>query len=154
MASFVNVADVITAAVEIERRGHAFYLRARDQAQSQESREFFTFMAEEEQKHRELFEAMLGRVAGLELPAGSSAEEYFAYVQASLDSHMLFVKDAPAGGDPYRMAMGFEKDTIVYFLAMLNLVPQSEAHHVQRCIEEEKKHLALIYKKHGNLITR
>jgi len=151
MASFVSVADVITVAVEIERRGHAFYLRARDQAQSEDDRKFFAFMAEEEQKHRKMFEAMLQRIERIALPAGSSDEEYCAYLQASLDSHMLFVEEAPSGGDPYHLAMRFEKDTIVYFLTMLNLVPQSEKHHVQRCIEEEKKHLVVIYKKCGEV---
>jgi rubrerythrin len=149
MARFVKVADVIAAAVEIENRGHAFYLRARDQAQPGGGREFFAFMAEEELKHREMFEAMLRRVEGLTLPAGASEEEYFAYVQASLDSHLLFMEGAPVGGDPYRIAMDFEKDTIVYFLSMLDLVPPSETKHVQRCIEEEKKHLLLIHRKRG-----
>ena len=46
MASFVNAADAVAAAVEIERRGHAFYLKVQDQASDPEDKNFFAFMAE------------------------------------------------------------------------------------------------------------
>jgi rubrerythrin len=147
MAGFVTVADVIAAAVEIERRGYDFYERAKKEAASQESQEFFGFMAGEEQKHREIFASMLRRLGNAALPAGSSEEEYLSYVQASLDSHLLFIENAPIGDDPYIAALRFEKDTIIYFLFMLHLVPENEKRHIDRCIDEEKKHMALIQQK-------
>ncbi|MDR2892559.1 MAG: ferritin family protein [Deltaproteobacteria bacterium] len=151
MASFVNAADVIASAVEIERRGHKFYQQAEQAAAGKEAKEFFAFMAGEELKHEKLFASMLERVGGLELPTGSTDQEYLAYVEATLDSHMLFtIGGIPAnldGRDPFIAALGFEKDTIVYFLAMLDLLPESEQHHVVQCIDEEKRHIVLIHNK-------
>ncbi|MDR1242153.1 MAG: ferritin family protein [Deltaproteobacteria bacterium] len=153
MASFVNVADVLTAAVEIERRGRNFYESEAGKAGSGELKDFFTFLANEEVKHGKLFEEMLKRVGGLALPVNSSTPEYMAYVSAALDSHLLFVRENPGGGadsvgaDPYLSALRMEKDTIVYFLAMSGLVPEVERKHIDACVEEEKRHMALIQEK-------
>ncbi len=59
MASFVNAADIIASAVEIERRGHKFYQQAEQSAADKEAREFFAFMAGEELKHEKIFASML-----------------------------------------------------------------------------------------------
>ncbi len=146
MASFVNAADVIAAAVEIERRGHGFYVSAASGAAEQEDRDFFTFMAKEEQRHEKIFQAMLQRVGGLSLPAGSSAPEYLEYVDILLNSHSLFMPEQQEllRDRPLMQAMYFEKDTILFFNAMRHMVPESEIPHIQACIEEEQKHLRLL----------
>lgn len=148
MASFVNAADVIAAAVEIEKRGYEFYKKASDSADKAEVKEFFSFMAGEEAKHEKIFADILGRIGGLELPTGAEAEEYMAYIQVSLDSHMLFTEDVSKNiSDPFPLALRFEKDTIFYFMAMQDLVPQSERTYLQQCIDEEKQHILLLSKK-------
>lgn len=148
MASFVSAGDVVAAAVEIEKRGHGFYTQAAAGAASAELKDFFTFMAGEEEKHEKIFQGMLGRLGGLELPTGAEADEYLEYVQASLDSHLLFTGEVPSKmDDPFQLALRFEKDTIFYFSAMLDLVPDSEKKYVQTCIDEEKKHILLLSKK-------
>lgn len=148
MASFVNAGDVVASAVEIEKRGHAFYEQAAAQAGGPELREFFEFMSDEEERHEEIFKAMLERLGGLELPTGADSAEYLEYVQASLDSHMLFTGSVPEKiRDPFPLALQLEKDTIFYFTAMLDLVPDAEKHYVRQCIDEEKKHILLLSKK-------
>ena len=148
MASFVNAGDVVAAAVEIEKRGHDFYEKARNGAKDLEVKDFFAFMAGEEQKHEAIFRAMLTRIGGLELPEGATSDEYLSYVQASLDSHLLFTGEVPEKiADPFPLALRFEKDTIFYFLALMELVPDSEKKYVQQCIDEEKKHIVMLSKK-------
>ncbi len=146
MASFVNAADIISAAVEIECRGHAFYVRAANEAQEQEDKDFFTFMAKEEQRHEKIFQAMLQRVGGLSLPAGSTEPEYLEYVDLLLNSHSLFMAEQQEllQQHPLMQAMYFEKDTILFFTAMRRMVPEAEAVHIEACIEEEQKHLRLL----------
>ncbi len=148
MASFVNAADAVSAAVEIERRGHAFYLAVRDKA-SGEDKEFFNFMAGEEKRHEGIFSSMLERVGGLPLPAGSNDEEYLLYVRALLDSHTLFMpKDGESAlADPFGQAMRFEKDTLVFFMALEEMVPPSEARFVRECADEERRHLKMLAKR-------
>ncbi len=146
MASFVNAADVISAAVEIERRGHAFYRQAAIAAAEQEDGDFFAFMAKEELRHEKIFEAMLQRAGGLPLPAGSTEPEYLEYVGLLLNSHSLFMPEQQdlLQKNPLMQAMYFEKDTILFFMAMRHMVPESEAAHVDACIKEEQSHLRLL----------
>ena len=146
MASFVNAADAVAAAIEIERRGHGFYKRVEEKAQSPDDREFFAFMAGEELRHEKIFEAMLERIGGLPLPAGSTDEEYQQYVKGLLDSHTLFVPglEERALQAPMHEAIQFEKDTLLFFMELENMVPDSEKAHVRRCADEERKHIRLI----------
>ncbi len=146
MASFVNAADIVAAAVEIERRGHAFYTAAEKQAQNADDKKFFAFMASEELRHEGIFSGILKRVGGLPLPAGSSDEEYLSYVHSLLDSHALFMDDDQAAllTKPLLQAMRLEKDTLVFFLELENLVPDAEKSHVRACADEERKHLRLL----------
>ena len=149
MASFVKAADAVAAAVEIERRGYAFYQKVREQAGNREDQEFFDFMAKEEQRHEGIFAAMLKRIGGLDLPAGSSDEEYLMYVQSLLDSHSLFMPEqaALAAVDPLYRAMQFEKDTLVFFIALEDMVPESERKFVRECADEEKRHMKMLAKR-------
>lgn len=146
MASFTNAADVIASAVEIERRGFAFYEQAAVAADQIEDREFFTFMAKEEKRHEKIFEAMLTRAGGLALPAGSDEGEYLEYVDLLLDSHCLFMPGQKEAlqRDPLHQAVAFEKDTILFFTAMRHLVAPSEVAAIDACIQEEQRHLRLL----------
>ncbi len=146
MASFTSAADVISSAVEIERRGFIFYQQAADAADQPEDKDFFTFMAKEEKRHEKIFEAMLKRAGGLELPAGSDEAEYLEYVDLLLDNHCLFLPDQQKAlrENPLHQAMTLEKDTILFFLAMRRFVAPSEVPHIDECIEEEQRHIRLI----------
>lgn len=146
MASFTNAADVIAAAIEIEHRGFAFYQKAASEAAHPEDKDFFTFMAKEEKRHENIFEAMLKRIGGLELPAGSDEAEYLEYVDLLLNTHAMFMpgQQEILQKEPLRGALAFEKDTIIFFTAMRRFVAPSEQKHVDACIEEEQKHIRLI----------
>lgn len=156
MASFTKAADVITSAIEIERRGSAFYRQAADAATQLEDREFFTFMAGEENRHEKIFQDMLARSGGLELPAGSDEGEYLEYTDLLLDNHCLFMagQQEKMMHNPLREAMLLEKDTILFFLAMRRLVDESERTRIDACIEEEQRHLRLIaeHAKAGSMV--
>ena len=146
MASFVNATDALAAAVEIERRGQAFYLELEDRGASAQDKEFFAFMAKEELRHEEVFAAMLERVGGLPLPAGSTDEEYLQYVRGLLDSHTLFMPGTQerALKTPLHEAVQFEKDTLLFFTELERMMPESEQAAVRRCADEERKHIRML----------
>ena len=146
MASFTKAADIVAAALEIERRGFALYQNASNAAEQIEDKVFFTFMAKEEQRHEKIFAAMLERIGGLELPAGSSEAEYLEYVDILLNNHALFLPEQQEAmqKNPLAQALAFEKDSILFFTAMLRFVDSSERTHIESCIEEEQRHLRYI----------
>lgn len=149
MASFMNAADAVAAAVEIERRGYAFYRRVMEKAADSGDRDFFAFMAEEEKRHEGVFEAMLKRLGGVALPAGSDDGEYLQYVRGLIDSHTLFMpgQEERALASPLHEAMRFEKDTLIFFLELETMVPDSEKGDVRKCADEERKHLRMLIKR-------
>jgi rubrerythrin len=143
MAGFVNAADVAAAAVEIERRGCAFYRKAESKADTAADKELFAFLAEEELRHERLFSSMLERLGGVALPAGSTEEEYLTYVQSLLDSHCLFLPEQEGHflQSPLHAAVRLEKDTLLFFTEIERLVPDSEKSTVRECADEERRHL-------------
>jgi len=149
MAEFFKAADVVSAAVEIEKRGREVYRRLAQAATNPDVKALFESLAVEEARHEELYTAMAKRVGAAELPALSTTDEYAHYVGALLDSHLLFSPGMVDGlysraGDMQAAlhgAMRLEKDTMVFFQEMMRLVPASEHAHVTACIEEERKHL-------------
>ena len=148
MASFINAADAIAAAVEIERRGHAFYTSVHEKAENPKDKEFFAFMAEEEKRHEDVFIGILNRIGGLRLPEGSSDLEYLEYLTAMLNHHSLFVPglDERIMEAPLHTAMQFEKDTLLFFIELEHMVPDSEKQYVRACANEERNHLKLLGK--------
>ncbi len=148
MANYLNAADVISTAVEIEKRGYQFYVQASTQASDPKEKEFFAFMAKEENRHEAIFADMLKRVGGTEIPASASDDEYYDYVHSLIDSHCLFMDNQQDAikANPFKQAMQFEKDTILFFQAVEPLVPESEQKFIRQCIDEERSHLLMIAK--------
>ena len=151
MAEFFSAADVVDAAVEIEKRGREVYRRLAHGAANPQVKALFESLAVEEARHEELYTAMAKRIGAMQLPAASASDEYAQYVAALLDSHMLFSPGLAKDLDLYdragdmqaavRGAMRLEKDTMVFFQEMMALVPASEKGNVEECIEEERRHL-------------
>jgi len=148
MAHFFSASEIANIAIEIEKKGREFYLQAAQNVTSPRVGEVFRYLADEEAKHEEFFRSMLARLGKVGLPAWATQDEYMHYLAALIESHMLFNDLArqymiQAGGEMevIRMAMNFEKDTMLFFLEMKELVPDSEKHAVQQCYEEERRHL-------------
>jgi len=149
MAGIFQVNEVVGIAVEIEKRGEEFYRDMASKVKSPEVKQAMEFLAGEEVKHQRIFSQMLSKLAPLKPPAGSMEAEYWAYVNDLIDSHFLF--DAPLGKklassvasdkEALHLAMGFEKESILFFTEMKGLVPAEEARALEGCIQEERKHL-------------
>lgn len=118
-------------------------------AKTDKNRELFNYLAEEESKHEAIFQGLMERLGTFELPAWSTKDEYAQYLDALIDSHALFsgglaekyMADAEDEETAIRMAMSFEKDTILFFTEMETLVPESEKAAVRQCIDEERLHI-------------
>lgn len=149
MAHFFHANEIANVAIEIEKKGRTFYLNAAQAAKTLEIKELFRWLAEEESRHEEIFSSLLARLGKVEMPAWSNQEEYATYLNALIESHALFtgglaekyMADAADEDTAIRMAMSFEKDTLLFFTEMKDLVPDSEKAAVQHCVDEERLHL-------------
>ena len=148
MANLFKPSEILKIALRIEENGSEYYLEAKERASTPEMAGLFGFLAEEEVRHLELFSKMLSGI-GKEKVAESYAGEHDAYIRALAGSH-VFTRDsvgkemvARANDEKeiLEFALGFEKDSILLYYEMLDLVPASKRKVVEEVIREEKSHV-------------
>jgi len=149
-----NAGEVFNIALKIEENGRLFYETAAAKPFDEEIVKLFKNLAVEERSHKAIFQALLR-----DLPAGTTGQtvwdpdnELDLYLKMMADEH-VFNKDPQAidqmvGGlstpaEAIRMAMGFEKDTIVFFLELQSMTDDPESRgEISKLVNEERKHLA------------
>jgi len=149
MAGIFRANEIVQAAVEAEKKGEDFYRCLAGRVQSRQIKELFEELANEEVKHKKRFEEILSRLEPVELPAHSDEEEYEAYFDALINSHMLFscgwgeflLNQVSDESEALKLAMNFERDSLLFFKEMKGFVPESEKKIVQQCVDEERGHL-------------
>ncbi len=149
MAGIFRANEIVQAAVEAEKKGEEFYRCLAGRVQNREVKELFEDLAQEETKHQQRFQELLDRLEPAELPAHSDQEEYEAYFDALINSHMLFscgwgeflLNQVSNEADALKLAMNFERDSLLFFKEMKSFVPESEKKIVQQCVDEERRHL-------------
>lgn len=153
MAVKYNAAEVLEMALEIERNGHRFYRSAAAATEEPEARKLLNRLAEMEDDHRELFIQLKNELperAAPGVPYDPNAE-VSGYLRAAADTHVFNVSraapddlaEAGSTADILRVAIQFEKDSVIYFLGLRDLVPVDMGREqVERLVREEMDHLA------------
>lgn len=143
--------DIVQVAIRIEENGIIFYKFAEQLARQEESKKLFAFLADAEAGHKRTFEKFFAAVDKF-IPAEQYAGEYSAYLRNYVDNNIIFtkevmdkqlagVKDTVAAFD---FAMQRELDSILYYHEIKNLVPATQHDAIEKIIEEERKHYALL----------
>jgi len=143
-----SASELINIAIGIERRGIAFYDTMARSTENAEARNIFQYLADMERMHIRIFQGMLGEADKYQ-PPESYAEEYAAYLQALVDS-AVFTDDSITSEmatqlssdiEAMELAIGAEKDSILFYYAMKEIMPQRAQPTVNKIITEEKSHL-------------
>lgn len=147
-----NPTEIFEFAIKIEEDGKKFYEKSASAIKDAKVKSLLLFLADEEVKHKETFEKILGMFENFE-PSESYNEEYFSYLKAYVDNLIFKYLESP---DPEKLtdpssvleyALGKEMDTILYYHEMKNLVlPQNNVQLIDRIIDEERKHVVFIKK--------
>jgi rubrerythrin len=136
-------------ALEIEKNGEEFYNAAAAKSDDAQITALFEDLAAQEQIHYKIFQKMLGGVGSApELPA-EEYDQYQAYMQAALDNALFTGEDkalalaekATNRETALRAALGFEKDTMLFFYDLREMVGEADKEAVSRVIGEERKHV-------------
>jgi rubrerythrin len=140
--------ELINIAIGIERRGITFYDVMAKSTDNEEARIVFEGLVMMEREHIRIFEDMLGEAESHH--AGEpSTQEYSAYLQALMDG-AVFTDDlitsemaTEADSDIKALELGIsaEKDSILFYYEMRDLMPRSAVSTIDRIIAEEKSHL-------------
>ncbi len=136
--------ELINIAIDIERRGIAFYDVMSRSTEDAAARDVFQRLAEMERVHIQIFQGMLGETDKYQ-PSGERAD----YLQALVDN-AVFSDDAitsematQANSDikAIELAIAAEKDSILFYYEMKETVPQHPHQMLNRIIAEEKSHM-------------
>ncbi|MCL0073777.1 ferritin family protein [Dehalococcoidia bacterium] len=148
MSISFSTSELINIAIDIERRGMAFYDVMSQSTENAEASELFRHLGEMERQHVQIFRDMLGE-AGKYQPSESDTEEYAAYLKALVDS-AVFTDDLITSGmaanadsdiEALQLAIGAEKDAILFYYLMMDIMPPRTQPTVNKIIAEEKLHL-------------
>lgn len=151
MSIVFNADEVLEIAAQIERNGGEFYRRAA--RNNSEGRNLLLEIAEQEDRHLATFEEMRKKLTAREKestafdPDGEGA----LYLKAMAGRHVFDVKKNPfeilKGNENLEeiinIAIGMEKDSILFYVGMKEMVPgKSGKEKVGHIIKEEMKHIS------------
>ncbi|HSV96492.1 MAG TPA: ferritin family protein [Spirochaetota bacterium] len=143
--------ELVDMAIGIEESGYYFYTQCRKKFDDPYFTELLTFLAEEELRHKELFEKMLGE---LKETSGVFSEDYYQYLKALGDERVFknnddvdaVVKEMESVFDVLKVAMTAEKDSVLFYSELLSMHEKDKdaLKILNRLIDEERRHIVLI----------
>ena len=144
-----SVHEVMEMAVQTEKGGKLYYETVAVRTSDAVLKGVFGFLAEEECKHVRVFEdiARAVRVAPGEEPY--NWEEVVPYLRAVTESRyflgpdkaLALAREATTTLDALRSAMAFEKETLVFYVQLRDMVGEYNRPAVDKLINEEKAHV-------------
>jgi rubrerythrin len=150
MAVIFSAREIVEAAVEKERKRRGFYAQVSDLSTNEDMQKLFQFLTEEEDRHVAAFTKIRDS-----LPQERYSEEYSEDMQAYMDSVIddrlyadidskEFVQKAITARNVFRLAIGFEKDAILYFREFLPYLSEPDRSVIVELVEQEKGHIRML----------
>jgi rubrerythrin len=152
MANVFAGSEIVELGIQIEKNGKDFYSTLVEQSKNKKSQDIFKYLATEEGKHINAFQNMLEKVHKYE-PPESYPGEYFSYRNALASEYVFTQKDKGkeiaknTKNDREAIGLGikFEKDSIVFYEGMKNVVPDHQRGVIDALIVQEKAHLLKLF---------
>ena len=147
MPEIFKAAEILKTAIRIEENGIVFYREAANKFNKKKLQDIFNFLAEEDEKHRKIFEEMLSKAEQYEM-VDSYPGEYEAYLRAFADEH-VFSKEKTGGlmakkvkdvKEAVQFGIEAELDSINYYQEIKRFVPDYQEDAIEKIIEEERSH--------------
>lgn len=143
-----NISEVLEMAVQTEKLGYQFYTTMAEKFKENAGMvKLFTTLASKERMHEKTFTDIKSMIA----KGGAEPvewDEVSNYMRAFVESEFFLGKGKALPSmdnirtvkDAVRFALGFEKETLLYFLALRGVVKEKDL--VDEVINEEKSHIA------------
>lgn len=146
-----NAKEILEMAEQIERNGHSFYTKAAEDVKDADIKDFLNELAAMEVNHEKTFIEMKAALADNEKEdvVFDPYEETALYIQALADTRVFYQKqiDTTSAEEVLKEAIAAEKESIVFYLGMKDMVPdESGKARIDEIIREEMKHIQIISK--------
>ena len=140
-----SISEVIEQAVQTEKLGYQFYTTMADRFKSYgDLKKLFEKLAAKELVHEKMFSELKEISGGVELEGWEEASQYLRAIVESeffLGSHKALpaLEHVSTIEAAVNFAMGFEKETLLYFHTIRDVVKEKDV--VDEIINEEKSHI-------------
>lgn len=140
-----SVREVIEQAVQTEKLGYQFYTTIAEKFRKDEGlNKLFSTLASKEQRHEKTFRELLEIIKDEEPANWEEAEQY---LRAIVESEFFLGKSKSLPSmekvktvdNAVEFALGFEKETLLYFYGIRDAVKEKEV--VDEIINEERSHI-------------
>ncbi|MDO8282885.1 MAG: ferritin family protein [Thermodesulfovibrionia bacterium] len=143
-----SIQEIVEQAIQTEKLGYEFYTTLAEKFRDDGKLcGLFELLAGQELKHEQVFIGLKGQISTKSLVDWDEASHYLRAIVESeffLGSKKALpsLQNIKTGNDALRHAMFFEKETLLYFYSMRDLVIEWKV--VDEIINEEKSHIKQI----------
>jgi rubrerythrin len=152
-----NIDEVFEIAEQIEVNGSRFYRQAAELSQLAEHKNMLLKLAEMEDQHQKTFALMREKIKQTKQSLSYDPNQEAALFLQAFASGYVFdptadssalIKGQKSMADILHLAIGFEKDSIVFYLGIEKiLLNEDDIVHVRAIIKEEMGHITLLARK-------
>jgi rubrerythrin len=146
-----TAADVMEIAIEIEKNGAEFYRKSAENVSDSESKKLLLDLAAMENEHEKMFVEMKKSLSELEKTSTvfDPNDESGQYLRALADIRVFYEMDRPGESlkEIFKSAINAEKDSIVFYLGIKDMVPEKYGKgRIDDIIKEEMRHISILSK--------
>ncbi len=152
-----NADEVLEVAEQIERNGGRFYRAAAEMIEDPKNRQMLLSLAAMEDQHEKTFAVMRTELSPAEKEATTfdPDDQMGEYLRAMADGKVFDVNKDPVEmmaelgvktiEDILKMAIGMEKDSVIYYMGMKAIVSREAGREtIDRIIKEEMSHIGIL----------
>lgn len=146
-----NADEIFEIAEQIERNGANFYRTAAENITDEDKKKLLIHLAEMEDDHEKTFKTLRDELSENEktMTTFDPEDETADYLRLLADTRVFYEKevDVTSLNEVFKTAITAEKDSIVFYLGMKNVVPSHQGKDwLDRIIKEEMDHIRLLSK--------
>jgi len=146
-----NADEIFEMAEKMEKNGANFYRNAAQTVNNDKNKKMLLTLAAMEVEHEKIFAEMREALTDIEKKATvfDPVGESVVYLKALVDTKVFFEKeiDTRSIKEILKDALQAEKDSIVFYLGMKEMVPEKLGRaHLEKIIKEEMDHIKVISK--------
>lgn len=154
MATVFNVKEILKIAVDVETNGKLFYQKMAESTQDEEQAKVLNFLAKAETQHVVFFQETYDFIKDVECSDLDACSECDAYLNALASEFIItpqLISDRTEKGfsgirDVLDFAMQLEKNSILTYSGLKDVLVGEHQELIDKIINEEKSHLAAIVK--------
>jgi rubrerythrin len=149
MAIFYSPVEVIEMAVKTEESGQKFYTNTAKKTKPKQLSELFLFLAGEEEKHAKVFRGLYRTTKESPQSIPYNFDDVQRYLQAITDSKFFlgsdkalsYISKVKTSQALLDYALAFEKETMLFYLEIGNLMKDKDKKLVDKIVAQEKEHI-------------